>query len=249
LFLIYQIYYDKLQYNNSFSIFYIQCFSFILIKPLKTYRDLSNTNLLKEDLGNLGGVYGLIPIKSSKQYIGSSLNLYFRLMVHIKGIDSNLRLQRSIKKYGLKSFKIVIYYFHTEPAVLLTDIETSVISAFPFSSLFNFKKKANSMLGYKHTKQAIEKMISRFANKINHSMFGKTHDKVTLNLRSKPGELNPIFRKTQSESTKNLMSIKKSIRLLGLYDENSDIIEEYSNQVELANKFSVHKTTISRYIK
>jgi group I intron endonuclease len=126
-------------------------------------------------------------------------------MDHIKGKDSNLRLQRSIKKYGLKSFNIVIYYFHKNPAVLLTDIETSVISAFPFSSLFNFKKEANSMLGYKHTKQAIEKMKSRFVNKINHPMFGKTHDKVTLNLISKPGELNPMFGKIHSKSTKILM--------------------------------------------
>jgi hypothetical protein len=123
-------------------------------------------------------------------------------MNHIKGRESNLRLQRSIKKYGLKSFKIVIYYFHTDPAVLLTDIETIIISSFPFSSLFNFKKEANSM-----------------------------------------------FRKTHNKCTKNLMSIKKSINLLGLYDKNNNIIEKYSNQVKLANKFNVHKITIYRYIK
>lgn len=249
LFLIYQFYYEKFQYDNSFFIFYIQCFSVIPIKPLKTYSDLSNTNLLKKDLSNLGGVYGLKHVKSSKQYIGSSINLYSRLMAHIKGRDSNLRLQRSIKKYGLKSFNIVIYYFHKDPAVLLTDIETTVISAFPFSSLFNFKKEANSMLRYKHKKQAIEKMKLRFVNKITHPMCGKTHDKVTLNLISKPGNLNPMFGKTQSESTKNLMSIKKSIRPLGLYDKNYNIIKKYSNQVELANKFNVHKITVSRYIK
>lgn len=47
------------------------------------------------------------------------------------------------------------------------------------------------------------------------------------------------------------MSIKQSIRPLGLYDENYNIIEKYSNQVELANKFNIHKTIIfiSRYIK
>jgi len=124
-----------------FSIFYIQCFYTIPIKPLKTYSEISNTNLLKKDLSNLGGVYGFIHIKSSKQYIGSSSNLYSRIMNHIKGRDSNLRLQRSIQKYKLESFNLIIYYFHTDPNVLLTDIETTVISAFPFSSLFNFKKK------------------------------------------------------------------------------------------------------------
>jgi GIY-YIG catalytic domain len=141
LFLTYQIYYDKLQYDNLFSIFYIQCFYTIPIKPLKTYSDLSNTNLLKKDLSNLGGVYGLKNIKSSKQYIGSSSNLYSRIMNHIKGKNSNLRLQRSIKKSGLESFNLIIYYFHTNPTVLLTKIETTVISTFPFSSLFNLKKQ------------------------------------------------------------------------------------------------------------
>jgi hypothetical protein len=52
-------------------------------------------------------------------------------------------------------------------------------------------------------------MKSRFVNKINHSMFGKTHNKITLNLISKPGKLNTMFGKTHSENTKNLISKKK----------------------------------------
>jgi hypothetical protein len=139
--LIYQIYQENFFDANLFSIFYIQCFNVIPIKPLNTYNDLFDTNVLKKDLSNLGGVYGFIHVKSSKKYIGSSVNLYSRIMDHIKRRNSNLRLQRSIKKYGLKSFKVVIYYFHTDPTVLLTDIETRVISAFPFSSLFNLKKR------------------------------------------------------------------------------------------------------------
>jgi len=137
-------------YDNLFSIFYLQCLYTIPIKPIKTtkpiktlkfYRDLSDTNLLRKDLNNLGGVYGLIHIKSSKQYIGSSSNLYSRIMDHIKGRKSNLRLQRSINKNGLENFNLRIYYYHKDPTVSLTKIETSVISAFPFSSLFNIKKK------------------------------------------------------------------------------------------------------------
>ena len=127
--------------------------------------------------------------------------------------------------------------------MLLTDIETAVISAFPFSQLFNFKKEASSMLGYKHTKQAIAKMKARFLNKQNHPMFGKTHSESSKYLISKPGSLNPMFGKTHNEVTKQLMSIKKSMIPLGLYDENNYFIEKFSNQVELANKFGVHKTT------
>ena len=48
------------------------------------FLSLRAKEILKKDLSKLGGVYGLINVKSSKQYIGSSLNLYDRLMDHIK---------------------------------------------------------------------------------------------------------------------------------------------------------------------
>ena len=111
------------------------------------------------------------------------------------------------------------------------------------------------MLGYKHTKQAIAKIQARFLNKNNHPMFGSeaTHSEVSKHLISKPGELNPMFgsEATHSEVLKHSMSIKKSsfARPLGLYDENNNFIDKYSDQVELANKFGEHKTTISKYIK
>ena len=79
--------------------------------------------------------------------------------------------------------------------------------------------------------------------KNNHPMFGKTHSESSKYLISKPGNLNPMFGKTHSDVTKQLMSIKKSIMPLGLFDENNNFIDKYSNQIELASKFGVHKTT------
>src|SRR6266705_2695804 len=127
------------------------------ILPLKVYN-------------NLGGVYGLVNIYNPnkiKQYIGSSKDLYQRLMDHLKGRDSNIRLQRNISKYGIDNFQFVIYYWDLDPSVILTDIETEVIKSFSFESLYNFKKEANSSLGYKHTMVAIEKIKLRFKNKSN----------------------------------------------------------------------------------
>ena len=75
LFLIFQSYTG--QYDHLFSIIVIQCLNIIPIKPLKTYKDPYNSNLLKKDFASsLGGVYGLILVESSKQYIRSTLNLY-----------------------------------------------------------------------------------------------------------------------------------------------------------------------------
>jgi group I intron endonuclease len=95
-----------------------------VLLPLKTYENLSQLDDLKADLKNVGGVYGLINIKDKKQYIGSSLNIYERLRDHLKGVSLNERLQRSITKHGLNNFNLIIYYYHTDPSVLLTEIET-----------------------------------------------------------------------------------------------------------------------------
>ena len=77
------------------------------IIPLKTYKNLSFPENFKSELHRVGGVYGLINTydsKKIKQYIGSSKDLYQRLMDHLKGRDSNSRLQRSINKYGISNF-------------------------------------------------------------------------------------------------------------------------------------------------
>jgi len=64
LFFIYQIYFVEIQLSEGLEIlFTISCIQYsnsIPIKPLKIFNDLSKTNLLKKELGNLGGVYGVI---------------------------------------------------------------------------------------------------------------------------------------------------------------------------------------------
>lgn len=181
--------------------------------PLKTYSNLPlfhNNSDLKSDLNKVGGVYGIININDGKQYIGSSLNLFDRLSNHIKGTSSNIRLQRSIAKHGLENFIIVIYYFHTDSNIILTDVETNFIQSFPFKNLYNFKKDAKSMLGYKHTNKAITKMKLRLANKLNHPMYGKRHTLEAIKAIGRPGELNPMFNKKHSIEVINKISISTS---------------------------------------
>lgn len=144
---------------------------FSSLLPLKVYKDLNKPEKFKVELHKLGGVYGLVNMSDPyniKQYIGSSKDLYKRLSDHLKGRESNSRLQRSIFKYGLHNFYFCIYYWHTDPSVILTDIETEVIKSFLFENLYNYKREASSSLGYKHTIEAIKKMKKRFLNKSTH---------------------------------------------------------------------------------
>ena len=217
--------------------------------PLKTYKDLSKPDKFKKELMKVEGVYGFINLKDNKQYIGTSLNLYERLTDHLRGFSSNIRLQRSIAKSGLSNFIFVIYYFHKDPSVILTDVETEVINSFPFEDLFNFKKEAKSMLGYKHTAEAIAKMKQKLADKKNHPMYGKKHTLEALKAISKPGKLNPMYNKLHKIETRKKIPLNLSKTPLGLYDTNNKLIKTYINQVKLVADFGVYKTTLSRHIK
>lgn len=230
----------------------ILCLSFSSL-PIKTYININSPSTqikIREELNKKGGVYGIIHTGTYKhQYIDSSLNLNTRLLAHIKGRNSNARLQRSIKKYGLDNFNCVIYYLHEDPAVILTDIETKIIKSFPFKNLYNFKTEANSMLGYKHTLKAIEKMKQRFKNKDNHPMYGKNHTYLALQKISKPGELNPMYGKSHKDDSKKKISLALSKNPLGLYDINLNLLSKFKNQADLAKYLNCSIPTIGRYLK
>ena len=238
-----------LDYSNIDNNLFYNVSAFV---PIKIYNDLSSIKKYKYDLYKKGGVYGIINISKinrQQQYIGSSLNLFERLSDHIKGRESNNRLQRSISKYGIDNFIFVIYYWHDDSAVILTDIETEVIKSFPFEDLYNHKKEATSSLGYKHTIEAIKKMKERLKDKTKHPMYGKTHDELTKKIISKPGELNPMFGKKHTIETMKKMSLVKSKTPLNLYDKNNNFIKRFINQVELSIFLNLNKSTIGKHLK
>lgn len=151
-----------------------------------------------------GGAYTFVNTVNNKQYVGSAKDLYTRLTEHISNKKSNKALQNAFDKYGLDKFNFCIYeYFSYDSKAIsskaLTDLETSYIEKFEFSTLYNFMRTATSLTGYKHTAEARLKMVKRLEDKNNHPMFGKTHDKDTLKLISKPGELNPMFGQKHAE--------------------------------------------------
>lgn len=116
---------------------------------------------------------------------------------------------------------IYVYAPYVLPQIL--DLETLYISYFPFDKLYNFKKLAGSMEGYKHTKDSIAKMKKRFLDPANQPMFGKNHSLETKNLISRPGNTNSMFGKQHTIETKNLISEKQSLAVT-LYDSKNNYI-------------------------
>ena len=169
---------------------------------------------------------------------------------------SNILLQAAFNKYGLEKFNWMVYeYFTYDSKIIsnkaLTDLETSYIRSFDFSILYNFKAESTSMLGYKYTDEAKQKMIERFKDITNHPMYGKTHSEDVLKLISKPGELNPMHGKTHSDATKKAISKSKNKYLngVGIFDLNDNLIKKFNNNnTEIASYLVISKVTVSKYL-
>lgn len=207
-------------------------------------------------LKNKSGIYSIINEINGNQYVGSAKDLYLRLLEHIAGKKSNSALQNAIIKYGLNNFTFyVLEYVSGENSPVsnkeITSLETKYIAMYDFDKLYNFKRISTSMLGYRHTEQALLKMIDRFKIKENHPMYGKTHTDETKNLIKKLGKNNPMYGKKHTEATKLLMSQnkKKYPFGVGIYDLNFNLIKRFNQNVELARHLNVSKVTVGKYIK
>jgi len=226
--------------------------------PLQTFHNLDNNSLVlsyRKTLKNKSGVYCIINTINGKLYVGSAKDLYLRLAEHISNKKSNIALQKAILKYGLKNFNFAVleYFVYDVTRVnnkALTDLETSYIKKYSFDNLYNFKQTATSMLGYKHTNQAKLKMLTRFEDKSNHPMFGKTHTSKVRELISKPGELNPMYGRKHSALTKLKISDKMSryTEGVGIYDLKDNLISKFKNNVELAKHLNISRVTVGKYL-
>jgi len=83
---------------------------FCSVVPIKTFNDLDKLESIKSYrsfIKNKSGVYGIYNTVNKKQYIGSSVDLYQRLLEHIAGNKSNKALQLGVKKYGWDKFRFL----------------------------------------------------------------------------------------------------------------------------------------------
>jgi group I intron endonuclease len=78
----------------------------------------------------------------------------------------------------------------------------------------------------------------------------KNHSEKVLRLRSKPGELNPMFGKKHKDKSKELMRIKKNKYLngVGIFDLENNLLNRFNNNVELANYLNISKVTVGKYL-
>lgn len=131
-------------------------------------------------------------------YIGSSVRLSIRFHQHIKGAQSNIKLQNAIKKYTLEDFIFVVFEYCDSKQLL--NREQFYLDT--LNPLYNINPSAGSLLGYKHTEEVIARMKGR-----THSEEAKAKMSKIQQTIDRSGENNPrgMLGKTHSAETKAKM--------------------------------------------
>src|SRR3954466_8850330 len=130
-----------------------------MLKFVRIFKNLNipaNLDQAKASLKGISGIYCIRHIASGKIYIGQAVNLSVRIMEHINGHNSNIHLQRAIKKYGLEAFEFIVVEFVEEATSLLTtreQVHLDWLFNMP-SECYNICLTAESRLGTTHTAES-----------------------------------------------------------------------------------------------
>jgi len=184
------------------------------ISPVKVYENAFDMkkDILKENIDK-SGIYMWTNKLTNDIYIGQSIDLskrfkkYFTLS-YLKSKNS-LIISRALIKYGFSNFSVTILEYCEKSDLLARE-------QYYFDKLnpqYNILKIAGSSLYHKHseeTKAKISKSLKGIYVKEKSALFGCTATEETKNLMSlkKAKENNPLFGKTHDKSTIELMKQK-----------------------------------------
>lgn len=145
---------------------------------------------------------------------------------HIKGIQSNIKLQNAINKYYLQDF-IFIVFEYCEPDKLILRERFYIDELKPE---YNILKVAGSSLGLSHSDEAKHKM--------SESRKGKLHSAKTKALMSIP----------KSEAHKRKISASQGTAIY-VYDTQGSLVNTFNSAREAGKHFDCTSNTILKYAK
>jgi hypothetical protein len=222
-------------------------------------------------------IYSILNTITNEIYIGSAIDYISRWANHknllLSNKHYNTKLQNSWNFYGKDSFifEIVEYVSDRNNLIIreqyyLDNILFALENDNRFNQLgFNTLRKAGNSLGYKHTKETIEKMSGK-----NNPMYGKsvwrgkkhTDESKKLISDNRKGlalkEKNHFYDKTHTEESKKKMSESrrnksrnkpilpsKNRKIVLQYDINNNFIREWSYAGEASKVLGITSEGIS----
>jgi len=223
-------------------------------------------------------IYSILNSITNEIYIGSAIDYITRWRNHknllLSNKHYNIKLQNSWNFYGKDNFIFNIIEHVSEENLIIREQYYLDIKLFAsendnrFYQLgFNTLRKAENSLGYKHTKEAIEKMSGK-----NNPMYGKSvwngrqHKEESKELisKTKKGKSlkkdNHFYGKTHTEESKKKMR-KNRKKLIGVnnpnygrkskdrrivlqFDKNNNFIREWSHAGEASEKLCITREGI-----
>ena len=200
--------------NSPNYICFYSTSSYLDVNIIKYYEDAySMKKLIIKDNKNKSGIYKWTNKLTNDVYIGQSVDLanrfirYFNLS-YLKNRET-LVISRALIKYGYSNFTLEILEYCN--IADLTEREQYYIDK--FNPKYNTLKIAGSSSGYKQTEETkikISKSLKGVYDKEKSGLFSHTpteETKVKMALKKKT-ENNPLFGKTHSEETRELMRQK-----------------------------------------
>ena len=189
------------------------------------------------------GIYKITNFKNNKMYIGSSVDLKRRRKTHFSNLRRNKHintyLQNSFNKYGESNFTFEILEY-VEDKLLLIEKEQywlDKLNSYKNKYGYNICKKADSVLGRKHTEEA--------KKRIRQSNRGKHNFKHTEENKEKIRKFN-LENNIIPPSFKGKHWSEEAIRKVARPVINLDTNEEFISINEAAR---VYGTDVSSIIK
>lgn len=200
-------------------------------------------NLNRRSFYNVSGIYRFYTKDNKKSYIGSSVNLYRRINMHINGLLKNksncVKLQNYVNKYGMDSLSLeILETFLIIDHRLLEERETYYIQYYnAVNNGFNCLSVAYSSIEFSWTEEQKENhkiVMKDMAIKYRDSLLHR------LELARKSLADNPVYPYWlvgREFSKETLDKMRQSAYNRGInyqktviqYDKNMDFIAEYDN--------------------
>ena len=223
------------------------CFlSLAAIIPIKIYynAEADKDKILKENKDK-SGIYMWKNMINGKQYIGSSVDLYNRLLFYFSfsAMENHLKNNKSyiynaILKHGHSNFSLIILDYCSPDKC----IEREDFYLFSLPHEYNILNKAGSPLGRTHS-DATKKIMSDAKKGEKNPMYGQNHTEETKTIISdaNKGKNNPMFGKPRAEGAGS------SSQQIEVTDIKNNTTTCYDSIREAARTLNIHRSVINKY--
>ena len=150
------------------------------LNPVVIYEnvEIQKDQILQENKGKCG-VYRLTNIVNKKTYVGSARNLRTRFYVYHSAsrlASSNMIIYKAILKYGYSNFILeILEYCEPDNVVAREQYYLDLLKP-----EYNILSTAGSSFGYKHTKEALEKMSVGRSAYTGYKLSAETRGKLAV---------------------------------------------------------------------